>query len=523
LTDYAVSIPLPDRWRIVDSLGYKNNLLDPYNRNVLKADKPLFRDYFFNLGLISDSLFESRQLPTPVGSSSNRNPQSNDVFGNGNQHFFSQNIATELVLFKGDTVFKPPDFEIRVTPVFNYNYTSLNELTGVNVDPRRGTTRSDHFVGIQEAFLDTRLRTVDERFDFDSIRVGIQPFSADFRGFLFQDNELGVRLFGNRENNLYQYNIAAFRMIEKDTNSGLNDLGQQLRHNDVFVLNLYRQDTPTPGFTSQVTVLYNRDREAGDVHYDSNGFLVRPAALGIQTARNYDVVYLGYNGDGHFGRFNLTTSAYFATGTDHPATFVNRPARIEAGFAAAELSMDFNWIRPRLSLLYGSGDKNPYDDKETGFDAVFENPQFAGADTSYWIRQAVPLVGGGGVALSGRNAVLNSLRSSKDEGQSNFTNPGVALIGVGVDMDLLPVLRLSFNLNDLYFPETQVLEAARNQGSIGKHIGEDASTSLIWRPLDSQNIVLRASYARLIAGGGFKALFPGRDPGYLMLDALFAY
>jgi hypothetical protein len=180
-------------------------------------------------------------------------------------------------------------------------------------------------------------------------------------------------------------------------------------------------------------------------------------------------------------------------------------------------------VRPRLSLLYGSGDKNPYDNKATGFDAVFENPQFAGADTSYWIRQAVPLVGGGGVALSGRNAILNDLRSSKDEGQSNFTNPGVALVGLGADFDLLPTLRLALNFNDLYFADTEVLEAARNHGTIGTHIGEDLSAAVTWRPLDSQNIVLRTSYARLISGSGFRALFPGRDPSYLLVNVLLTY
>mgnify|MGYP001457223909 CR=1 FL=1 len=42
-----------------------------------------------------------------------------------------------------------------------------------------------------------------------------------------------------------------------------------------------------------------------------------------------------------------------------------------------------------------------YDDKETGFDAVFENPVFAGADTSYWIRQTIPFAGGGRVVSGG--------------------------------------------------------------------------------------------------------------------------
>ena len=86
-----------------------------------------------------------------------------------------------------------------------------------------------------------------------------------------------------------------------------------------------------------------------------------------------------------------------------------------------------------------SGDKDPFDNRSTGFDAILENPQFAGADTSFFIRQAVPLVGGGGVALSGRNGLLASLRSSKDMGQSNFVNPGLLLLGIGADADLKSV------------------------------------------------------------------------------------
>ena len=75
-----------------------------------------------------------------------------------------------------------------------------------------------------------------------------------------------------------------------------------------------------------------------------------------------------------------------------------------------ELSREYSWARARLSLAYATGDKDPFDDKAEGFDAIFENPQFAGADTSFYIRQPIPLIGGGRVALSGRNAFLNSLR-----------------------------------------------------------------------------------------------------------------
>ena len=117
------------------------------------------------------------------------------------------------------------------------------------------------------------------------------------------------------------------------------------------------------------------------------GFLVRPAPFGLQIARAYDIVYLGYNGDGHFDRYNLTTSVYYAFGHETPGDFVLGRDNVSAWFGALELSRDFDWFRARFSLLYGSGDKNPFDHRATGFDAIQENPQFAGGDTSYWISQ----------------------------------------------------------------------------------------------------------------------------------------
>jgi hypothetical protein len=180
-------------------------------------------------------------------------------------------------------------------------------------------------------------------------------------------------------------------------------------------------------------------------------------------------------------------------------------------------------MRLRASFLYGSGDSDPFDGKSEGFDAIFENPQFAGADTSYWIRQGVPLIGGGRVALSQRNGVLNSLRSSKEHGQSNFTNPGVVLAGVGADMDILPELRLSLNANYLAFADTRVLEVARAQANIDRHIGYDLSASLIYRPFMTQNIVVRLSWAQLLSGDGYQQLFGEEEPVSVLLNAVLTF
>lgn len=521
-SDYPAMVPMPDRWRIVDALGYKERWYDPYNRNILKGDKPVHGEWFFNVTAIWDTIYEVREVPTPVGSSSTGDPGGLDLFGGTDQAIFASVFAPEFVYYKGDTVFRPPDWEIRFTPAFAVNHVEIDEILGLEVQPRRGDDRTDDHVGVQALFVDKHLRNVSDRYDFDSIRVGIQPFSSDFRGFLFQDNQFGVRLFGNRENNIFQYNLAWFRRLQKDTNSGLNDLGKSLRDDDVFVANVYWQDMPVKGFFSQFSLYYNRNRDDA-FHFDENGFIQRPASIGQERLREYDVYYAGYNGDGHFGRLNLTASIYGAFGEEDGSVFTEQDTDIEALFVAAEASVDFDWIRPRISFLYGSGDDDPFDDKSTGFDAIFENPQFAGADTSYWIRQPVPLIGGGRVTLSNRNGVLNALRSSKEEGQSNFVNPGIWLLGAGVDIEVLPELRIAANWNYLRFDKTEVLEVARNQAGIDKEIGHDVSVVATYRPFMSQNVVIRASYARLIPGDGYKDLFPDEDSDYFLLNVLLQF
>jgi len=527
-------IPVPDRWRLIQSLGLvKERWFDPYNQNTLKGDRPIDRakvpwlpihgdDWFFSASIVSDTVLEPRTFPIPVGVQTTARPQSLDVFGKDASYVFSQTFIAGVGLTKGSTAFKPPEIEYRVALALNLNYVDVPERRVLFVEPSKPTHRFDHFLGVQEAFVDYHIRNTSDRYDFDSIRIGIQPFQADFRGFLFNDQQLGIRLFGNRDNNRFQYNLAAFWRLEKDTNSGLNAVLQRPRDDWLVIANVYRQDFLIPALTSQVTIAWNRNREGDEIEIDDNGFPVRPALLGTLRGRDYDVFYLGYNADGHIGRLNLTASAYGALGTDRDSFFTGEKADIRAFFAAAEASYDKDWMRFRLSAAYASGDGDPYDGKEGGYDAVFENPVFAGADTSYWIRQTIPFAGGGRViSINGRNGILNSLRSSKEQGQSNFNNPGLVLVGAGADFDLSPELRLSANANHLWFADTATLETLRNEGSIPRDIGWDLSAAAIWRPKATQNIVARLSAAALVSGDGFRDLFDnlGNDRTYFSVLA----
>jgi hypothetical protein len=531
-----MNVAVPDRWRITSSLCptggdrsifvlYPNlravchSTKDPFHHNVLKGDKPISakdkpgflhgNDWYFIANAISDTVIEPRSFPIPVGNQTTSRPGEDDTFGRSHSLVLAQTFITGISLLKGQTVFKPPIVEYRLTLATQINYVNVPERRVLSVKPSTDSQRYDNFVGVQEAFVDYHLGKYDtNRFDFLSLRVGIQPIQQDFRGFLFQDEQLGIRLFGNRDNNRFQFNIGAFWRLEKDTNSGLNSIVQTPRHDYVFLANVFRQDFPIVGLTSQLSVTYNMNREKNHPEVDTNGFPTRPALLGNLRGRNYDVVYVGYATDGHIGRMNLTSQLYGAFGQDRNSFFNSEKAKIQAFFAAAEASYDIDFLRFRLSGLYASGDSKPYDHKETGFDAIFENPIFAGADTSYWIRQTIPFAGGGrAIGLNGRNGILNSLRSSKEQGQSNFNNPGTILAGAGVDADLTPTFRLSGNVNHLWFQNTATLQALRVEGSIPKSIGWDVSAAAIWRPLASQNIVLRLSGAVFQPSSGFKDLF----------------
>ncbi|MDO6412951.1 hypothetical protein Q4F19_01005 [Sphingomonas sp. BIUV-7] len=525
-------LPIPDRWRLITALCADKNYVavqvvcgpktDPYHQNLLKGDRPLDphkfplpihgEDWFLTLSGTSDTIVEPRSFPTPVSVQTTARPDSPDVFGKGSSLVLAQTFIASVGLVKGSTAFMPPHIEYRVTLAYNVNYVDVNERRVLDVRPSSPTHRTDRFLGVQEAFFDYHLRNVSDRYDFDSLRVGIQEFQADFRGFLFNDSALAIRLFGNRDNNRFQYNLAVFRRLEKDTNSGLNDLGQTPRDDYVFLANLYRQDLPVPGFTSQLIGVYNRNREGNGVEIDHNGFPVRPALLGDLRGHDYDAYYLGYNGDGHFDRINLTVSAYGVFGRDSHNFLTGERSRIRAFFAAAEPSIDFSWVRVRGAAMFASGDSDPYDKTENGYDAILENPIFAGADTSYWIRQTIPFAGGGRViGVNGRNGILADLRSSKDQGQSNFINPGTVLAGAGADFDLTPTLRLSTNANHLWFQTTKVLQVLRSEGTIPKDIGWDLSAAAIWRPKMTQNIVVRLSAATLQAGKGFRDLFDQRS------------
>jgi Carboxypeptidase regulatory-like domain len=518
---------VPDRWALEqpDYRRYpkkgeyaytKPHWYDPFNRNRFKGDEPIWpellgQQVFLNVTATSETFFDGRRVPSPSNVSAAR-PGSATFFGQGEQAFTDQTIRISFDLFHGDASFKPVDWRIRVTPEFSLNDLDVRELGIVKPDVRAGTNRFDNHFGLQEAFVEVKLHDLGPNYDFVSARAGIQEFNADFRGFVFVDEEPGLRIFGDLHSDRIEYNAAYFNFLEKNTNSGLNTFHK--RDQQVVLGNVYLQDFFFPGYTAEFVGIWNKDD--GGLHFDDNGFLVRPEPVGQVINQGVDAVlhslsvgYFGWLGNGHIGRLNLTHAFYQAFGKDTFNPLAGRKVTINAQMAAAELSYDHDWIRYRVSTFYTSGDAKPQDGRARGFDSIDDLPNFAGGLFSFWNREAIRLTGSA-IQLTSDGSLIPSLRSSKEEGQSNFVNPGIFIANAGIDFDITPKLKGFTNFNYLRFERTEPLQFILFQSSIRHSIGEDVGVGLEYRPPLSENIVLIGGASMLQPGQGFTNIYSDR-------------
>ena len=526
-TDQQLYAAMPDRYNIQMPDGRYPNMpaykrysgdarseyvmghwYDPFNRSVLKGDYPVFgQQTFFTFSGSSITALDGRRLPTP-SSNYPAGPGEEPFFGKGGQFFLAQTFRMSFQLAHGDNAFRPIDWQIRITPVANINYLKVRENGVVNVNPAAGTSRVDEWVGVQEAFFEKKLKDLGPNYDFVSVRAGIQQFASDFRGFIFADEQPGVRIFGNLRSNRFQYNAAFFDLLEKNTNSDLNTFHR--RYRQVGVANLYIQDFGFKGYTTEFS--YDSSYDDATIHYDDNGFIVRPAAIGTVTPHSIRSYYIGWTGDGHIGRIDVDHAFYQALGRDSLNPLSGRKANINAQLGALELSLDEDWMRFRVSGLYASGDAHPHDAKDRiarGFDSIVDNEAFAGGEFSFFNRESIRLTGTG-VALNSPDSFLPDLVSEKDEGQSNFVNPGLALVNAGADAKLTTNLKLVTNVNYLRFMRTEPLEFLLFQNPIQHGIGIDSSIGVVWRPKLSENIIFKAGAADLAPAKGLREIYQSK-------------
>jgi hypothetical protein len=518
--------PEPDRWRIgfVPWRRYTSGdtetpyetpeplLWSPYKQSILKGDAPIIgQNIFLNLTASSTTEFEARRRPTPSGVSA-AEADSAEFFGSSDQLFVQNYFSFAVDLFEGETAFKPVHWAIRLEPVYNINYTHTDENGVISPDTRRGTDRTDDFIALQQGFLELHLGDLSPNYDFIAIRLGNQPFNSDFRGFIFNDINLGARIFGNFSNNRWQYNLAVFDMREKDTHSELNTFDR--RDQVVIIANAYRQDFIWKGYTAELSFLANLDQ--GRTHYDQDGNLVRPAPLGTVEPHDLEAYYVGWAGDGHIGSLNISHAFYEVFGHDDFNGLAGRPVDINAQMAALELSYDRDWIRYKASIFYASGDDKATGGQAKGFDPILDNPNFTGGPFSWYVHQGFNLAGTA-VNLKQADSLVPDLRTSKTEGQANFVNPGVFLVGIGTEIELTPKLRSFLNVNYINFVTTDPIKTALQTDKVDRELGWDLSIGFQYRPLLTDNVIVSAGFGALLPGRGFRDIYqtnPNPVPGY---------
>ena len=529
-------------------------LWHPYYQSKYKGDVPVYgQDIFASLTLQNFTDIETRSIPTPAGVSTAR-PGGVEFFGRGEQAGIVTNTSLTFDLFKGETSFKPVEWLFRIQPVFNTNYVSVNETTLVSPDPRglgqntgsapgnpfgnnpgginpgdidifldpllfpangdfhrtRATERFENHLALQQFFFEAHLLDLSENYDFAAFRLGTQTFNADFRGHVFFDSNWGYRLFGNFDKNRIQYNIALFDLFEKESFSELNTWED--RNQNVFIANVYVQDFLFEGYTAQLSFLANWDKGTDSgLTYDSAGNIVRPTPLGTIAPHDLEAYYLGWNGEGHLGRMNISHSLYHVFGEDDLNGLAGGSVDIDAWMAALELSVDTDWMRHKLTFFWASGDDNATDGTATGWDSIVDSPNLIGGPFSYWQRQG-PNLGGTAVALKQRLSLIPNLRSNKFLGQSSFVNPGIFIAGIGEEWELTPKTRLFANLNYLMFMETDPISTALLTEGVDREIGWDLSMGVEHRPFLTENLKIVAGVGMLFPGAGLKDIYRTARP-----------
>ena len=134
-------VPVEDRWRIgfpawdrydkghppVNDYPYvEGHWWDPFNQNVLKGDYPIIgQNIFLTVTAFTQAVVEPREIPTATTPFEvTLRPNSEQFFGRPNQLGYLQNFGMSLDLFRGDGAFRPDDWRVKLTPIFNVNVLS---------------------------------------------------------------------------------------------------------------------------------------------------------------------------------------------------------------------------------------------------------------------------------------------------------------------------------------------------------------------------------------------------------------
>ncbi|MGH9863385.1 MAG: hypothetical protein ACRD35_08175, partial [Candidatus Acidiferrales bacterium] len=259
---------------------------------------------------------------------------------------------------------------------------------------------------------------------------GLQGFRSDFHGLIFNDVGLGGRLFGEGKKNRLRYDLAYFKLFLKNGVSGFTDFSQPSRH-QVVMARLTWDDFLFPGWNSEWTFHYNHDprKNPGGERLELNTF------------------YAGASFNGHIGRWVFNPAFVAVAGhADQLEAGVPVSHSVRGWMGLVDLQYPLDFWKFRLGYLYASGDSNPADRRDRGFDAISDGVVLFGGPLSYWVGENIKF--GRGDFVRG-NSFLPSLRGVN--GAANYINPGVQVANAGVDFTLSPRVQMAVNANYLRF------------------------------------------------------------------------
>ena len=312
-----------------------------------------------------------------------------------------------------------------------------------------------------------------------------------------------MRLFGTHIANRDQFNLVYFRQTEKDTNSELNTFDD--RHQNIVIANYYRQDFIFPGYTAQVSVHYNHDEPSIQVRQATASWCGPIRSASFSRTRSTSV-YLGWAGDGHINRFNITHAFYWVARPRQP-----QPARQPAPGHQRPDGRAGTVLRPRLGslphvVLLGLRRRQHRTTRTPPASTrILDNPNFAGGEFSYWQRQAIRLFG---VNLTNRAEPGARPAFEQDPGPEQLRQPRPAAgqprrrrrrdAEAAADQQRqLPLVR----------QDRRRWSTFTFQQNIRQFIGTDLSIGFEYRPLLSNNVIMKFGVATLVPGAGFRDLY----------------
>ncbi|HEV3206386.1 MAG TPA: hypothetical protein VGZ28_05495 [Terriglobales bacterium] len=466
------------RWGTYDLAGhpeYTFNPFDPYHQNTLKADYPIGNsDWFVQVNALNNLVYKSRS------NLDFRNALPGTTFHSHN-NFFNEDAFFGFELRHHQDVFVPSNFKLHLDGVFDHK----QDVNAVN----NGTADNFH---VFDAFMDIRLfDSGHDNFDLTFLRAGIQAFQSDFHGLIFNDEGLGGRIFGEFKKNRIRYDIVGLKLFQKNAVSGFIDFSKPSRH-QVGIFRFTYEDFLVKGWNSEWSVHFN---------YDPRDIAVTGHIAGLNT------IYYGGTLNGHLGRWIFNPAFYGVAGkADHVVAGAPVKHTVSAFTGLADLQYPLDFVKFRLGYAYVSGDGNPNDNKDRGFDSISDAVQLFGGPISYFVGEDIKFGAGD---LVRANSFYPSLRGGN--GQANYVNPGLQLLNGGMDVTISPRFQLALNANYTRFNTLGAFANAGNTFNVfHKDAGIEGNAFLRIKPFlhtINQNVVLDLGVSALNPLQGLQDIF----------------